>query len=412
VAPKKIGLIIGQEKSWFSAFIEEVEKNGKGVTAELVKLGGTRMDEPCDYDVIIDRMSHHVPYYRAFLKTALLQGTIVINNPFWSSAIDSFFGATLASRLGISHLRTVALPSHSYSNYVHHDALGNLIYPIPWDNHIDHLGGFPVILRPAWNTPSGQVYKLESYEDLWRAYNETGTECMMLQEHPRSEKYVRCICIGSQTFLIKYDPYTNDYRYPEGNSLLTKKEQEKVSQSALKINEVLGYDVSTIDFTLTSKTIFLTDIISPSPDFDEDILPATAFDWVVKTMAEFTVALAQRERRPLDEFRWEKLSSPTWGKPDEDTKKPATTRRRTTSKKTEPASAEAPPTEEKTSSGKASSSRSSSSGKASSSRSSSSGKASSSASSATTSSTEPSAEEASPPAPKKTTSRTRKKTTE
>lgn len=391
MAPKKIGLIIGQEKSWLAAFIEEVEKSGPDVTAELVKLGGTRMEEPCDYDVIVDRMSHHVPYYRAFLKTAQLKGTTVINNPFWSNAIDGFFGATLASRLGIPHLRTVALPSHSYTSHVHHDALNNLIYPIPWDSHIDYLDGFPVILRPAWNAPPGQVYKLESYEDLWRTYNETGTECMMLQEHPRSEKYVRCICVGNKILPVRYDPYTSGQLYPEGDSSLTKKEQDKVSQIAHKINEVLGYDVSAIDFTLTSKAIFLTDIVSPAPDFDENILPAAVFDWVVKTMAEFTVALAQGERRPLDEFRWEKLSSPTWVKPEEDEKK-STTRRRTTSKKPEPA-----PTEEKPAEPKPRTTRASS-------------KTGSRASSTKTPSTEQPAEEPTPA--KKTTARTRKKTTE
>jgi hypothetical protein len=34
------------------------------VTAEYA-LGGTRMDEPLPYSVLVDRISHEVPYYRS-----------------------------------------------------------------------------------------------------------------------------------------------------------------------------------------------------------------------------------------------------------------------------------------------------------------------------------------------------------
>ena len=53
--------------------------------------------EPTEYAVIIDRISHEVDYYRGFLKLAVLNGTYVINNPFWWTADDKFFGASLAA---------------------------------------------------------------------------------------------------------------------------------------------------------------------------------------------------------------------------------------------------------------------------------------------------------------------------
>ena len=53
------------------------ERPQRGRDAEFVKLGGTTMDEPVDYAVIIDRISHEVPYYRTYLKHAVLQGVTV-----------------------------------------------------------------------------------------------------------------------------------------------------------------------------------------------------------------------------------------------------------------------------------------------------------------------------------------------
>ena len=74
---QKIGLIVGREWSFPPAFIEEVARSDEDVVAEFVTLGGTSNDEPVDYAVVIDRISHEVPYYRTFLKHAVLQGTTV-----------------------------------------------------------------------------------------------------------------------------------------------------------------------------------------------------------------------------------------------------------------------------------------------------------------------------------------------
>lgn len=335
---KKIGILVGREESWLSAFLQEINRRNDGVLAELIKLGGTRLEEPCEYQVIVDRISHQIPYYRAFLKSAMLKGTTVINNPFWSSAIDGFFGASLATRLGINHPRTVALPSHSYQHGVTQDSLRNLVYPIPWQEHIASLGGFPTILRPIWSSSSGRVWKVMSYEELWRAYNETGTECMMLQEHIAGEKHIRCFCVGQQTMSIGYNPYAEwSLRYLPNTFHLSDDEHQLIDISARKINEVLGYDISAIDFVIKENTsLYLMDIMNPAPDFDRFTLPMSLFDWLVATMADFTIALAQGQQHPLDEFRWKKLVGQP--EPEEKPAEKKPTRKRTTSKKTKASS--------------------------------------------------------------------------
>ena len=63
-----------------------------------MKLTGTKMGEPSGYRVIVDRISHEVEYYRAYLKHAVLEGTYVINNPFWWTADDKFFNYSVAQQ--------------------------------------------------------------------------------------------------------------------------------------------------------------------------------------------------------------------------------------------------------------------------------------------------------------------------
>ena len=85
---KKIGILFGQEHSFPPAFVERVNQKtgGKEIVAEFVKIDKVVQGEPCGYDVVIDRISQDVPFYRAWLKNAALSGTAVVNNPFWWSA--------------------------------------------------------------------------------------------------------------------------------------------------------------------------------------------------------------------------------------------------------------------------------------------------------------------------------------
>ena len=68
------------------------------------------MAEPSPYHVIIDRISHDIPFYRGYLKNAALSGSIIINNPFWWSADDKFFNFALGTKLGVAIPKTVLLP--------------------------------------------------------------------------------------------------------------------------------------------------------------------------------------------------------------------------------------------------------------------------------------------------------------
>ncbi|HNB55653.1 MAG TPA: hypothetical protein PKV06_01690, partial [bacterium] len=77
---KKIGILFGMENTFPQAFVDRVNsKKEKGITAELVSIDKVIQGEPCGYDVIIDRISQDIPFYRGYLKNAALSGTAVIN---------------------------------------------------------------------------------------------------------------------------------------------------------------------------------------------------------------------------------------------------------------------------------------------------------------------------------------------
>ena len=60
---------MGREKTFPEALIKGINERGRGdVMAEYIKLGGVKHDDPPKYDLVIDRISHEVPFYRATLK--------------------------------------------------------------------------------------------------------------------------------------------------------------------------------------------------------------------------------------------------------------------------------------------------------------------------------------------------------
>ena len=107
--------------------MEAVSQRNAGVVAEYVSTGALSMTDPVPYDVLIDRISHEVPFYRSYLKHAVLQGVPVINNPFMWTADDKFFGASLITKLGLASPKTMLLPNKDYIPGIKHDeSLRNL----------------------------------------------------------------------------------------------------------------------------------------------------------------------------------------------------------------------------------------------------------------------------------------------
>ncbi len=304
----KIGVIVGREWSWPPAFIEEVNKREAGVTAEYAQLGGTRMDEPCPYAVIVDRISHEVPYYRSYLKNAVLQGTYVVNNPFMWTADDKFFGASLITKVGVASPKTVVLPNKDYvPGIVHTESLRNLVYPVPWEEHLHYLGGFPVVLKDAHGGGWKQVHIVRSYDDLWKAYDESGLLTMVLQEFIKWDYYLRCMCLGQSEVLVRqYDP--DNRRYLPADDLSPELHARIVDES-LKIVRAFGYDMNTIEWAIRGGVPYAIDFMNPAPDMDVN---STGYDyhrWCVEKMADLCLRLAaSREPKPQGaEMRWSKL---------------------------------------------------------------------------------------------------------
>jgi hypothetical protein len=305
----KIGLLVGREYSFPPAFITRVNDAGRrhDISAELVSLGGTRMGEPSRYRVIVDRISHEVDYYRGFLKHAALEGTYVINNPFWWTADDKFFNYSVMARLGLAIPKTILLPQKAYPADVDilPESLRNLQFPIDWDGLLDYVGR-PAILKPFSGGGWKHVYKVNNAQELVAAFDRTAPYCMTLQEFIDFDKYVRCFTFGKTDIIpVRYDPH--ERRYLVDHSYLDDTLGARVVDDARTINAALGYEMNTIEFAIRDGVPYAIDFLNPAPDFERDRITDHYFELVLDRMSKLVIdrALTLDLKNPWP--RWEQM---------------------------------------------------------------------------------------------------------
>jgi hypothetical protein len=306
---KKVGLLCGREYAFPPAFIARVNEIGKkdGVTAEFVKLGGTKMNEPAEYSIIVDRISHEVEYYRGYLKHAVLQGTYVINNPFWWTADDKYFNYSVAAKLGIAIPKTVLLPQKGYPSNVDitSESLHNLKYPIDWDGLLDYVGR-PAILKPFSGGGWKHVYKVNNKEELWAAYDQTSPVCMTLQEFIDFDRYVRCFTFGKTDITpVHYDP--KERKYLVEHDYLSPELTQRVVKDAQTINQALGYEMNTIEFAVKGDVPYAIDFLNPAPDFERDRITDYYFELVLDKMSRLVIDRALNGAPSNSWPRWEEM---------------------------------------------------------------------------------------------------------
>jgi len=288
----RIGVLRGRENSFPEAFIAKVNSMGKGVHAEFIQLGGTKLNEPVPYRVVLDRMSHEVPYYAVYLKMAALQGTYCINNTFWRSADDKFFGYAVAEKLGIAEPKTVVLPNREYMDDVSSESLRNL-WPTDFTYYLDYVG-MPCIMKPAHGGGWKDVNKITNLEEAIFHYNASGQKTMMLQEFIQWDTYIRVPTIGRRAArAIRYDPapmgmggYNQDYE------ALPRPLRDTSEELSLRFNKALGYDMNAVEFAVKDGRYYGIDLTNYTPDYDYRSLKDAHFPWVVEKMAEFAVEKA------------------------------------------------------------------------------------------------------------------------
>ncbi len=315
---KKIGVLFGMENTFPGALVDKINAlQIEDIQAEFVQVGGVTMAEPSGYAVIVDRISHDMPFYRAYLKNAALTGTQVINNPFWWSADDKFFNYSLATRLGVAVPKTVLLPHKHYPPQINERSLRNLQFPLDWDGIFDYIG-FPAFLKPHDGGGWRDVHHVHNPDEFFHAYDQTRDLCMTLQAAVNFTEYFRCYVVGqSEVCIMPYDPRRpHEQRYLLDHPEYDKKLLKRIEKDALALCKALGYDLNTVEFAVENGTPYAIDFMNPAPDADLHSVGQESFEWIIDAVARLAVNKAQSIANAAPEMNWSSFLTPaTTSKP-------------------------------------------------------------------------------------------------
>jgi glutathione synthase/RimK-type ligase-like ATP-grasp enzyme len=296
MSPRRIGILFGMERQFPPALVDRINAAGGGdVVAEPLRVGLVRQEDLPRYDLILDRISHEVPFYRTYLKVAAARGARVVNNPFWWSTDDKFLGNVIAAEAGVAVPRTVLVPHKHYPPNTRGESFSNLEFPLDWEAMFEYLG-FPIFLKPAYGGGWKDVYRADDPSEFFAAYDRTRDLCMIAQEGILFTEYFRCYVIGRERVrAMPYDPAAPfERRYVRGGSPIPTALAQRLEHDCVALCQALGYDFNTVELAVRDGTPYAIDFMNPAPDCDRFSVGDENFEWVLTNSAAFLMDLVMQ----------------------------------------------------------------------------------------------------------------------
>jgi hypothetical protein len=311
---RRIGLSLGADVCWPICFEEIVREldlalplGGDTVRFEVERVTIEPFDlrQDARYDVVVDRLTHWYSLSREWIKKAtILNGVYVFNNPWSVQSNEKHTTYCAMMRLGMPIPETWLVPPKSYEDKP--DLETTLVrYAKLFDlGAVGAKVGYPLFMKPFDGGGWVGVSKIDDERALREAYEASGKLIMHLQKGVLPfEHFCRCIGLGPQTRVIRYDPsaplhqrYLNDKDYLPAETL------DVLRDITLTINAFFGWDFNSCEALYQGGEWRPIDFANPCPDSQVTSLHRH-FPWLVKAnlrWALYTAATRKKMRLNQD----------------------------------------------------------------------------------------------------------------
>lgn len=312
---RKIGLSLGADICWPLCYEQIVQKldlsiphggDEVGIEVERVTIEPFDLRQPCRYDVVLDRLTHWYHPSREWIKKAvLMDGLYVLNNPWSIQANEKHTSYCAMMALGMPVPDTWLVPPKSY------DPLPDLGVTLRRYARLFDLGalgkkiGYPFFMKPYDGGGWKGVSRIDDEATLRKRYEESGKLVMHLQKavHP-FDRFVRCIGIGPQTTIVRYDPDAALHnRYTMDKDFLTEDEASLLRDTTLTINAFFGWDFNSCEALHKEGTWYPIDFANACPDSQVTSLHCH-FPWLVKSKVKWSIFCAVTKRPMRKTLDW------------------------------------------------------------------------------------------------------------
>jgi hypothetical protein len=306
-----IGLSLGADLDWPLCYEEILRRLDLripygGDTVELaverVTIEPFDLQQPCKYQVVLDRLTHWYHTSREWIKKAIiLDDLYVLNNPWAIQSMEKQTTYCAMLRLGLPVPRTWLVPPKAYSN---HDDLQTTLRRYAQLFDLSEVGeelGYPMFMKPYDGGAWRGVSMIENEHELNVAYEQSGTFIMHLQKAIDGyDLFVRSIGIGPQVHLVRYDPTAPLHdRYRVDFEFLEPGQGDYLADQMLTINSFFGWDFNSCESLRKDGVFYPIDFANACPDSQVTSLHFH-FPWIVKALLKWSIfcAVTQRKMRP------------------------------------------------------------------------------------------------------------------
>ena len=311
-----IGLSLGADICWPICYEELIrrldlaipwEGDTVGIEVERLSIEPFDLQQPCRYDVVMDRLTHWYHLSREWIKKAvLLDDLYVLNNPWSLQSMEKQTSYCAMMRLGLPVPRTWMVPPKSYEG---HDDLKPTLqrYAKLFDlSDVAEDLGYPLFMKPYDGGAWVGVNKIDDDAQLAKAYEESGTRVMHLQEAVKDyDLFVRCLGVGPQINVIRYDPtaplhdrYKVDFNFVDGE------EHRTLRNMTLTINSFFGWDFNSCEALRKDGVFYPIDFANACPDSQVTSLHYH-FPWLIKAHVRWSVFCAVTRRKMRKTVDWD-----------------------------------------------------------------------------------------------------------
>lgn len=282
----------------------EMQIGGETVdlAVERVVIEPFNLRQPCRYDLVLDRVTHWYHTSREWIKKAiLLDDLYVLNNPWSIQSMEKQTTYCAMMRLGMPIPDTWLVPPKEYEPTS--DLEPTLTrYARMFDvREIGDRMGYPIFVKPYDGGAWVGVSRATGADALSEAYETSGKRLMHLQRSVDDwDLFVRCIGIGPQVRMVKYDPDAALHeRYQVAFSFLDSEEARTLADTTLTINAFFGWDFNSCEALRSNGVFYPIDFANACPDSQVTSLHFH-FPWLVKSMIRWAVfcAATKRPMRP------------------------------------------------------------------------------------------------------------------
>ena len=315
-AKRTLGLSLGADLCWPICYEELIRRldlrialDGETLEFDVERISIEPFDlqQPCRYDVVIDRLTHWYHTSREWIKKAIiLDGLYVLNNPWTLQSMEKQTSYCAMMKLGLPVPRTWMVPPKAYEEHADLEPTLKRYAKLFDLSSIGEDLGYPLFMKPYDGGAWVGVNKIDDAAQLKKAYEESGTRVMHLQEAVDPfDLFVRSVGVGPQVNSIKYDPSAPLHdRYKIDFEFATDDEHELLRQQLLTINTFFGWDFNSCESLRKDGVFHPIDFANACPDSQVTSLHFH-FPWLVKAHVRWTIFCAATRRTMRQNVDWE-----------------------------------------------------------------------------------------------------------